>query len=33
MKLAVLDIAPTKVIYEQTTMAFARAYYHWGFLI
>lgn len=30
---AVLDIAPTKAMYEQTTMAFARAYYHWFFLI
>ncbi|HTO49611.1 MAG TPA: alpha/beta hydrolase [Burkholderiales bacterium] len=32
-KLAVLDIAPTKAMYEQTTMAFACAYYHWFFLI
>ena len=32
-KLALLDIAPTKAMYEQTTMAFARAYYHWFFLI
>ncbi len=32
-KLAVLDIAPTKAMYEQTTMAFAQAYYHWFFLI
>jgi haloacetate dehalogenase len=32
-RLAVLDIAPTKAMYEQTTMAFARAYYHWFFLI
>ena len=32
-KIAVLDIAPTKAMYEQTTMAFARAYYHWFFLI
>jgi len=33
VKLAVLDIAPTKAMYEQTTMAFARAYHHWFFLI
>ncbi len=32
-KLAVLDISPTKAMYEQTTMGFARAYYHWFFLI
>jgi haloacetate dehalogenase len=32
-KLAVLDIAPTKAMYEQTDMGFARAYYHWFFLI
>jgi haloacetate dehalogenase len=32
-RLAVLDISPTLVMYEQTTMAFARAYYHWFFLI
>lgn len=32
-KLAVLDIAPTKAMYEQTSMSFARAYYHWFFLI
>ncbi|MEN3365507.1 MAG: haloacetate dehalogenase, partial [Burkholderiales bacterium] len=32
-KLAVLDIAPTLAMYEQTTMAFAQAYYHWFFLI
>jgi len=31
--LAVLDIAPTLAMYEQTTMEFARAYYHWFFLI
>ena len=31
--LTVLDIAPTLAMYEQTTMAFARAYYHWFFLI
>lgn len=33
MKLAVLDIAPTLAMYEQTTEAFARAYWHWFFLI
>ena len=32
-KLAVLDIAPTKAMYEGTSMSFARAYYHWFFLI
>lgn len=32
-KLVVLDIAPTKAMYEGTTMTFARAYYHWFFLI
>jgi haloacetate dehalogenase len=32
-RLAVLDIAPTLAMYEQTTMAFARAYYHWFFLV
>jgi haloacetate dehalogenase len=32
-KLAVLDISPTKKMYEQTDQAFARAYYHWFFLI
>jgi haloacetate dehalogenase len=32
-RLAVLDIAPTKTMYEQTNMGFARAYYHWFFLI
>jgi haloacetate dehalogenase len=30
---AVLDIAPTLAMYEQTTEAFARAYWHWFFLI
>ena len=29
----VLDIAPTLAMYEQTTEAFARAYWHWFFLI
>ncbi len=28
-----LDIAPTLAMYEQTSMAFARAYWHWFFLI
>lgn len=32
-KLAVLDIAPTKAMYEQFTRESARAYYHWFFLI
>lgn len=32
-RMAVLDIAPTKAMYEQTSMSFARAYYHWFFLI
>ena len=32
-KLAVLDIAPTANMYETTDMAFAKAYYHWFFLI
>jgi haloacetate dehalogenase len=32
-KLVVLDIAPTLAMYEQTTEAFARAYWHWFFLI
>jgi len=31
--LCVLDITPTLAMYEQTTMEFARAYYHWFFLI
>ena len=30
---AVLDIAPTATMYGRTDMAFARAYYHWFFLI
>jgi len=30
---AVLDIAPTLHMYERTTMEFARAYWHWFFLI
>lgn len=32
-RLAVLDIAPTLAMYERTTEAFARAYWHWFFLI
>lgn len=32
-RLAVLDVAPTLAMYEQTSMAFAQAYYHWFFLI
>lgn len=32
-KLAVLDIAPTHTMYTTTDMEFARAYYHWFFLI
>jgi haloacetate dehalogenase len=31
--LTVLDISPTLKMYESTNMAFARAYYHWFFLI
>jgi haloacetate dehalogenase len=32
-RLLLLDIAPTLPMYEQTTEAFARAYWHWFFLI
>ena len=32
-RLAVLDITPTLAMYEQTSEAFARAYWHWFFLI
>ena len=32
-RLAVLDISPTALMYRQTDMAFATAYYHWFFLI
>ena len=32
-RLAVLDISPTLAMYERTDMAFARAYWHWFFLI
>lgn len=31
--LVVMDIAPTLAMYEQTSQAFARAYWHWFFLI
>ena len=31
--LAVLDISPTLKMYQSTNMQFARAYYHWFFLI
>jgi len=32
-KLAVLDISPTKTMFEHTDQAFAKAYFHWFFLI
>lgn len=32
-KLVTLDIAPTLAMYEQTSFDFARAYFHWFFLI
>lgn len=32
-KLMVLDISPTLKMYDQTTMEFARGYWHWFFLI
>ena len=32
-RLVLLDIAPTLTMYEQTTEDFARAYWHWFFLI
>ena len=32
-RMAVLDIVPTLTMYRRTTEAFARAYYHWFFLI
>lgn len=32
-KLMTLDISPTLAMYEQTTQAFATAYWHWFFLI
>ncbi len=33
LKLALIDISPTKKIYESTDREFAQAYYHWFFLI
>jgi haloacetate dehalogenase len=32
-RMVLLDVAPTLAMYEQTTEAFARAYWHWFFLI
>ena len=32
-RVAVLDISPTRIMYDGTDMAFATAYYHWFFLI
>jgi len=32
-QLVVLDISPTRTMYERTDFAFANAYYHWFFLI
>jgi haloacetate dehalogenase len=32
-RMMLLDIAPTLAMYENTTQAFARAYWHWFFLI
>jgi len=32
-RIAVLDIAPTRTMYARTTREFAKAYYHWFFLI
>ena len=32
-RLMLLDISPTLIMYERTDMEFARAYYHWFFLI
>jgi len=32
-RLMLLDISPTRTMYERTTMEFARLYYHWFFLI
>lgn len=32
-RMVLLDIAPTLAMYEQTTEVFARAYWHWFFLI
>jgi haloacetate dehalogenase len=33
LRMVLLDIAPTLAMYEKTTEAFARAYWHWFFLI
>ena len=33
LRVAVLDISPTRIMYGATDMAFATAYYHWFFLI
>ena len=33
LKLMLLDISPTLTMYEKTTMAFAKGYWHWFFLI
>ena len=33
VRVAVLDISPTRVMYGKTDQAFATAYYHWFFLI
>ena len=33
LKLMVLDISPTLAMYERTSMAFAKGYWHWFFLI
>ncbi|QGZ65935.1 alpha/beta fold hydrolase [Paraburkholderia acidisoli] len=32
-RLVTLDVAPTVAMYEQTSFAFARAYWHWFFLV
>src|SRR5574337_707849 len=32
-QVALLDISPTRTMYERTDLAFATAYYHWFFLI
>ena len=33
LKLMVLDISPTLTMYDRTSMAFAKGYWHWFFLI
>ena len=33
LRVMVLDISPTLTMYEKTTMAFAKGYWHWFFLI